>query len=303
MATKTDHEASRMEGVIEDTMSRSPHTEGIIKAFKPLLMVRERLTSELPLQPVDHSRINREKLRKGIPCTGQLPFFLPGDPWDIMGLEVAGAIRQGFPYLAEDAAMFENAIKSGVVLYKAFADFPKSMGEAVAKWSGAMSVKPQAIALLLGTMARVILQAKTNGLGRKIAKMGWEKGYCPVCGAHPTIAVIREKITQKWLHCSRCGHEWRFSRMVCPGCDQESPSGLEYFYVEDRKQETAFTCPHCKRYLITLNHISDLGDYDRDVSAMGLVHLDIIMQQKGYTPMTWCEWNTFFPEGNPNTLC
>ena len=123
--------------------------------------------------------------------------------------------------------------------------------------------------------------------------MGWEKGYCPVCGAHPTIAVIREKIPQRWLHCSRCGHEWRFSRMFCPGCEQESPSGLDYFYVEDRRQETAFTCNSCKRYLITLNQISDMGDHDRDVSAMSLIHLDLVMQEKGFTPMTWCEWNAF----------
>jgi len=303
MATRANHDASRMEGVINDMINRSPHSEGIIKAFKPLLMVRERLTGELLLEPVDHSRINREKLRKGIPCTGQVPFFLQGDPWDIMGLEVAGAVRQGFPYLADDAAMLENGIRSGIVLYKAFSDFPKSIEQAVEKWSGAMNVKPQLVGLVLGAVARIILQAKTNGLGERIAAMGWEKGYCPVCGAHPTIAVIREKITQKWLHCSRCGHEWRFSRMICPGCEQESASGLEYFYVEDKKQETAFTCSHCKRYLITLNHVSDLGDHDRDVSAMSLVHLDIIMQEKGYAPMTWCEWNAIYPNGKPTSVC
>jgi FdhE protein len=81
--------------------------------------------------------------------------------------------------------------------------------------------------------------------------------------------------------------------MLCPGCGQESPSGLDYFYVEGRQQETAFTCDACKRYLITLNHVSDLGETDRDVTAISLIHLDLIMQEKGLTPMTWCEWNAF----------
>jgi FdhE protein len=146
---------------------------------------------------------------------------------------------------------------------------------------------------MLGAVARIVLQARSNGIGERIGEMGWEKGYCPICGAHPTIAVIREKIAQRWLHCSRCGHEWRYSRMLCPGCEQESPSGIDYFYVEDRRQETAFSCDACKRYLITLNQISDIGDYDRDVSAMSLIHLDLVMQEKGFTPMTRCEWNSF----------
>jgi len=291
---KSDRMSSRVEGIINNIIGKSPHSKEIITAFKPLFLVKERLIDELKLAPADRSLIDGEKLRQGIPCISQTPFFLKGDPWEKIGLAVLPAMSEGFPALGEDVAKLEELIKSGDFrLIDAFADFPGSIESAVARWSHEADIEPQAIGLLLGAVTRIVLQAKSAGLGEHIEGMGWDKGYCPVCGAHPTIAVIREKIPQRWLHCSRCGYEWRFSRMFCPGCEQESPSGMDYFYVEDRGQETAFTCNSCKRYLITLNQISDIGDYDRDVSAMGLIHLDLIMQEKGFAPMTWCEWNTF----------
>jgi FdhE protein len=292
--TKKANRTSRVEGVIHDILGKNPHSKEIITAFKPLFLVRERLIDELKLKSAAPSSIDGEKLRQGIPCIDQTPFFLEGDPWENIGLAVVSAIREGFPALEEDAARLEEKIKEGGVrLFDAFADFPDSIEKAVHRWSKGADIKPQAIGLMLSAVARIVLQAKSDGIGEHIEGMGWEKGTCPVCGAHPTIAVIREKIPQRWLHCSRCGHEWRFSRMFCPSCEQESPRGMDYFYVEDRRQETAFICNPCKRYLITLNQISDMGDYDRDVSAMGLIHLDLIMQEKGFAPMTWCEWNTF----------
>jgi len=294
MARKAERKPSRVEGIIDDVIGKNPHSRGLVTAFKPLFLVRERLVDELNLKPADRSRIDGEKLRQGIPCVEQTPFFFKDDPWQQIGCAVASAIREGFPTLGEDAATLERKLKAGDIrLFDAFADYPGSIGPAFDRWAAQADIKPQAIGLVLSAVARIILQARSKGIGGHIEQMGWDRGTCPICGDHPTISVIREKITQRWLHCSRCGHDWRFTRMLCPGCGKESPSGIDYFYVDDWRQEIAFTCDACKRYLITLNHISDLGDTDRDVSAMGLVHLDLIMQEKGFAPMTRCEWNVF----------
>lgn len=294
MARKTERKPSRVEGLIEDAIGKNPHSRELLTAFKPLLVVRERLIGELKLKPADRARIDGEKLRRGIPCIGQTPFFFEDDPWKAVGLAVAGAVREGFPALAEDAATLAGAIEAGKIrLFDAFADYPDSVGAALDRWTAETHIKPQAVALLLGAVAGIILRARSAGIGGDVEKTGWDRGTCPICGASPTLSVIREKITERWLHCSRCGHEWRFTRMICPGCGLESPGGIDYFYVDDRRQETAFTCDSCKRYLITLNHVSDLGETDRDVTAMGLVHLDLIMQERGFAPMCRCEWNTF----------
>jgi FdhE protein len=81
--------------------------------------------------------------------------------------------------------------------------------------------------------------------------------------------------------------------VICPYCEDEAQEGMDFFYVEKRTQESAFSCDKCRRYLVTLNKVSDLSDHDLDVSALSLTHLDVIMQGKGLDPMVSCAWNTF----------
>jgi len=116
----------------------------------------------------------------------------------------------------------------------------------------------------LKTITRIVLEKRSRHIEWK--RGNWEKGYCPVCGTFPTIAMIKEKIAERWLHCS-------------------------HFFVENKDKECAFACDKCKRYLITLTRMSDLIIRDLDISAISLIHLDIIMQGRGFQPMATCEWN------------
>jgi FdhE protein len=42
---------------------------------------------------------------------------------------------------------------------------------------------------------------------------------------------------------------------------------------------------------VTLYRVGHVLPRDMDVSAITLVHLDMIMQDKGYEPMVVCAWN------------
>ena len=44
-----------------------------------------------------------------------------------------------------------------------------------------------------------------------------------------------------------------------------------------------------QKYLITLNRVSDVYGQDLEAAAIGLTYLDMIMQDKGFTPMTACD--------------
>jgi FdhE protein len=66
---------------------------------------------------------------------------------------------------------------------------------------------------------------------------------------------------------------------------------MEYFYVENKTQESAFVCDKCKKYLITLYRAGKVFARDMDISAISLIHMDMIMQGKGYDPMAICAWN------------
>ena len=137
-----------------------------------------------------------------------------------------------------------------------------------------------------------MLAKKAWDMEAVLAPLSWKKGYCPVCGSFPHLAIIREK-GQKWLQCSCCSHEWQFPRLACPYCEHEDPENTNYLFVEGKKEDTAFTCSKCSKYLVTSDHSGSLGRTNADLIALSLAHLDLILQEKGFEPMAECEWNTF----------
>ena len=118
-----------------------------------------------------------------------------------------------------------------------------------------------------------------------------KKAIAPSAAIFRPLRLIEEEGGKRFLHCSSCGHDWRFTRVVCPYCEKEAPQGMDYFYVENKTQESAFVCDKCKKYLVTLYRAGRLLARDMDISAISLVHLDMIMQDKGYEPMSPCVWN------------
>ena len=119
----------------------------------------------------------------------------------------------------------------------------------------------------------------------------WKKGYCPVCGSFPHLAIIREK-GQKWLQCHDCSHEWQFPRLACPYCEHEDPENTNVLFVEGKKEDTAYTCSKCRKYLVTSARSGDFRQIPADLIAISLAHLDLILQEKGFMPMAGCEGNS-----------
>jgi hypothetical protein len=46
-------------------------------------------------------------------------------------------------------------------------------------------------------------------------------------------------------------------------------------------------------HLLTAKRSADLGHPPANLIAMSLTHLDVILQENGYRPMTECGWNNF----------
>ena len=59
------------------------------------------------------------------------------------------------------------------------------------------------------------------------------------------------------------------------------------------KEDSAFTCDKCLKYLITSNQSGNLRQSHAELIALSLAHLDLILQEQGFLPMAECEWNTF----------
>jgi FdhE protein len=286
---------SRLEQQIEEMNETNPHSRNILLAFKAILLERKRLVEKGTCMSVDVSQIDRARLQGGVPVCRQISLLHPDEPWEKIATAVIPSIAIGFPDLAEELRKIEAGVKNGnIQLKEYFTPFPELDDGLVRSWSATLGVRPEVLRLVLMSILRPVLEMKAKVVAGMLGDVSWDKGYCPICGAFPDMAVIKDKTFQRRLHCSRCRHEWRFDRVLCPYCEHEGKEdGTPYFFVEGKEQETAFACDRCKRYVVTMNRVSDLGDPDFDVVSMGLTHLDVIMQEKGYAPAACNEWNDF----------
>ena len=284
--------STRLESQIENVMERNPQSRNILQAFQPILRETLRLAEEIICREIDVTAISKARLQGGVPVIRQTALLLPDDPWEEIARAMIPAIIRGFPALQKELSTLQKGIDDGTIRLADYFQM-QNRQEIAEHWAKTFAVRLEVIDFLLNTAAKPVLEKRRRAIKEQLEASGWDKGYCPCCGAFPAVAVIYEKIPQRWLHCSQCGYDWRFSRVVCPYCSYESQQEMPYFFVEGKEQETAFVCEKCKKYLITINHISDMEKHDPDVLAMGMTHLDLLMQQRGFMPMTVCAWNVF----------
>jgi FdhE protein len=80
-------------------------------------------------------------------------------------------------------------------------------------------------------------------------------------------------------------------RTQCPFCLTDDPEKTELVFVEDRKPERAELCHACRKYVVSVDLRELALDLPHEVAALGMVHLDWLAQQRGFTPGAVCAWN------------
>jgi FdhE protein len=122
--------------------------------------------------------------------------------------------------------------------------------------------------------------ARTIGSGVSAA---WWEGYCPLCGAWPTLAEFRGLERKRWLRCGRCGTGWEVPWLRCPFCAETSHENLGYLAPEDgetsRKVEV---CDTCKGYVKAEPTVRELPWWGVLLDDVATVALDVAALDRGY---------------------
>jgi len=287
----TNEDLETLAKEIEQARTALPHITSLLDAFSPLMMGRSRWlmevqddTKKFPVDPIQY--------HDGKPLSEQGQLFSPEDSWQSAGLAVAQGITLGFPNAAKDMTLLSSQISDGKLDCYSLINASELQDEAqLADRAAELSIEPEILLLFLRSLVRFMLTKKSRDMAPELALLSWTKGYCPVCGSFPHLAILREQ-GQRWLQCGECSHEWKYSRLQCPYCEHEDPANTSYLFVDGNKEDTAFTCTQCQKYLVTSSRPAELHKTPADLIAITLAHLDIILQEKGFTPMAECEWNT-----------
>ncbi len=276
---------------VNEILEERPYCGTVLGAFRPLLIERNRQMADLKIEAIPGLRPGDWNPDSGVPLIRTQPLCNEGDPWRRMAVGLTGAIEEGFPDLGIELDKIKvDILGNRIRLYEYFRNFPDEEREIVAGWAVQCGVREETLRFLLLNIARIVLTIRAKEVSPVIRDMQWDKGSCPICGASPMLSILRDK-AQRWLHCSVCAHEWRFSRVACPFCNHESPSGMNFYFLQDRQDESAYACEECKHYLVAVNRPAGLSKTDPDIVAISLLHLDLMMQQRGFLPVAECGWN------------
>jgi FdhE protein len=141
---------------------------------------------------------------------------------------------------------------------------------------------PSTLRVVAQVAAVPLLRACARTIVSQVSTAWWE-GYCPLCGAWPTLAEFRGLERKRWLRCGRCGIGWEMPWLRCPFCAETSHENLGYLAPEDgettRKVEV---CDTCKGYVKAEPTVSELPWWGVLLDDVATVALDVAALDRGY---------------------
>lgn len=141
---------------------------------------------------------------------------------------------------------------------------------------------PATLRVVAQVAAVPLLRACARTIGSEVSAAWWE-GYCPLCGAWPTLAEFRGLERKRWLRCGRCGTGWEVPWLRCPFCAETSHENLGYLAPEDgetsRKVEV---CDTCKGYVKAEPTVRELPWWGVLLDDVATVALDVAALDRGY---------------------
>ena len=283
--------ARELQNYLDGLAQETPGLAPVVAAFGPLLIAQARVKAALP--PLD------------APDAGPKDGEPLATPWELLALgtelgaylrqaaeAILPAMREGFPALGNEAEALGQALRDGTLDATACLEaLFKGDAEGLERRAQEAGRDPAALGFVLLALVKPRLEQAAEALAPGLEGREWSQGYCPICGEPPELAFLEGEAGQRWLRCSLCGHHWRFARLACPACGCEDQEQLEYFYAEGREDQRVDACHACGKYVLTL----DLRGQDQPPAwagaGLGLIHLDLLAQERGLTPNAWCAWN------------
>jgi FdhE protein len=272
--------------------------KNILEAFGEIFLEQARLKAELPpftdlpVSPPDHLRFEQ-----GVPLTSEeMLLRIPGKLWKIAADRLIPTMEHCFPKIFNELAIIGLAF-TGRHLYseRCLKVLARGSGSEAEATAADLGVSSRSLQFILSQIVKPLVARKAEALHALIAGLGWHRGYCPVCGSMPEISFTKEE-GQRWLRCALCSHSWRFARLSCPFCENEDQGKLSIYYIDGRKEERAEVCEKCGRYVVGIDLRGQIDESVLDVAAIGMVHLDMLAQEKGLLPAAACAWNVISRE-------
>jgi FdhE protein len=291
-AQSAQAERERIERTIEIIREDLPQLKNILEAFKGLMAEQAALRAELLVPVTEEPSPDPVKFAQGVPLLSRDAFEVSEEYLRTAANHLIPTMEQGFPRITEQLASIKKAIENRENRPTKKAIW-KLLGreDRIKEFASRINVDSKILRFVLIQLIKPFAQIKARSNASLSDDSKWTKGYCPMCGSWPEIGFLEGQEGRRRLRCSFCGHEWSYTRIACPFCECVDPEQLELYYSQTRPFERAELCRQCKKYFVSIDIRGREFQVDREVAALGLVHLDLLAQEKGYSPGAACDWN------------
>lgn len=145
-------------------------------------------------------------------------------------------------------------------------------------------VDPAVVRGLAPLLALPLLQACGRAWAPR-APAGWDRGWCPICGAWPALAEERGLDAGRRLRCLRCGADWPTLVLRCPYCETTDPERLGALVPEAQAggpTRRVETCRACRGYLKVITRLTAAAPLEVALLDLDTVELDAAALEHGY---------------------
>jgi FdhE protein len=297
MSEVLSNDINRLEKAFDCIERDTPFLKPVVNAFKEVMISRVILKAKISDRPDIHIPPPvYSRFIEGYPWLSEETIASFIDPWGESVESTMPPLARAFPTITAEVLRLREALRAGDI------DLKQCIGYLVEGREGDiiqiatyLGFRPIVLKFILGQMLKPFVEKRTESLRPLIENLPWQQGYCPICGAYPEMGFFKGEENQRWLKCSLCGYAWRFDRMACPYCGKKNDS-KEFICIDGFEHEWVELCENCHRYIVGIDLRKQTG-VTTDVATIGMVHLDIIAQNKGFLPAAECAWN-MVPHGN-----
>ena len=153
---------------------------------------------------------------------------------------------------------------------------------ALAEMAERCDASVDAFAVMAQVAAMPLLMSAALALEPRAAS-AWQRGYCPVCGAWPSLTELRGIERERRLRCGCCSADWPLPLLHCVFCDELDHGKLGALQSEGEEQlRCVETCATCHGYLKSAATYGALSVRTLVLLDLTTVPLDLVAQDRGY---------------------
>ena len=258
--------------------AREEHQElaRVLDFYRALATVQFRAKAQLSAYVKLHDEaVMRQRLEDGMP---QLTFGqLTIDPATLARLvnDIADVMVHHNPDWAQMADRVEEPAADELM------QLARQAFDGQPQWTQAEHSASGLIALAVELALIPYLEWTSEALMPHLDQSLWRRGYCPLCGASPDLALLDEETGARHLICRRCSSQWRYARLKCPFCETTDHTNLQY-YLSDDKVYRLYVCQNCKQYIKTVDLRQARKRVFAPVERIVTVAMDMAAQEMGF---------------------